>query len=298
MNIKSELTAYTIAGENKFLKKELAVYVLLAVVLSWPVVLIIVGQLPVDFQSVDVRAVEAAAGSWPMLFGLGPFIAACITTLLYRGKSGLRDLFKKVITWRVGLIWYLLALVLPVIPQWIGLIVWKNQTQGVITIPSLTAYLSSWLQITVVATLYYISEELGWRGFMLPRLLSMQAWLKASLTLGVIWSIWHYPLWITSTWATTGSLLDTSLMVTANTFFATAISVVVTWIFKNTNGSILLAMLFHGSSQANLTKMYSMTGDVALLDASFTVTQAVTWVVFAILIVLVLRVTAQRVTSA
>ena len=141
----------------------------------------------------------------------------------------------------------------------------------------------------MVATAFYITEELGWRGFMLPRLLSMNKWIKATLFIGIIWSFWHYPIWIFSTWSTTGSLAESSLMVAANTVIATGLSFVLTWIFKNTSGSILLAMLLHGSTQANLTKMYTAAGDSSLHGSSFIIVQAVTFSITVVLLLLVIR---------
>lgn len=242
-----------------------------------------------DFPTGNIEAVKNLFGSVPLLYGFGPFISAIIVTLIYGGKSGIKELFKKVIEWRVPIKWYIWALILPVIPQWIGLFLWGQLTTTEIILPSLTGYLSSWLQIALISTLYYITEELGWRGFMLPRLLSMHKWIKSSLILGMIWSIWHYPLWFTSNWATSGSLQITVLKVTASTILAIALSVMVTWIFKNTKGSILLAMFFHGSSQANLTKMHSAAGNLSLSGSSFILVEAVTLSVMVLLLILVSR---------
>jgi membrane protease YdiL (CAAX protease family) len=224
-----------------------------------------------------------------MLYGIGPMISAIIVTVIYRGKSGIKELFNKVITWKVSLRWYLTALILPVIPQWTGLFLWAQLTGTTLALPTVAGHLSSWLQITLVATAYYVTEEVGWRGFMLSRVLSMRTWLKASLLVGVIWTIWHYPLWILSTWATTGSLMEMSLMVTANSVIVIGISVMLTWIFKNTKGSILLAMLLHGANQVNLTKMYTAAGDASLHGPGFIIVQAVTFSITVVLLLLIIR---------
>jgi hypothetical protein len=287
MNGKPEIITYKIPGEKRFLKKELTVFIILSIVVSWPLILIVIGRMSPDFQPGNIEAVKNLFGSVPELYGFGPFISAIIVTLIYRGKSGTKELFKKVIEWRVPIRWYIWALILPVIPQWIGLFLWGELTRTEIILPSVTSFLSSWLQIVLISTVYYLTEELGWRGFMLPRLLSMDKWIKSSLILGIIWSIWHYPLWLTSNWASSGSLQVAVLMVTASTIFAISLSVLVTWIFKNTKGSILLAMLFHGSSQANLTKMYSAAGNLSLSGSSFISVVAVTMSVIALLLILI-----------
>lgn len=289
MNGESETDTYTIPAEKKFLKKELTVFLILSMVISWPLILIVLGQISPDFETGNIEAVKNLFGSIPELFGFGPFISAIIVTLIYRGKSGLKELFKKVIEWRVPIRWYIWAIILPVIPQWLGLFLWGQLTTTEIILPSLTSYISSWLQIALISTVYYITEELGWRGFMLPRLLSMHKWIKSSLILGIIWSIWHYPLWFTSNWATSGSLQAAVLMVTASTILVIALSIMMTWIFKNSKGSILVAMLFHGSSQANRTHMYSAAGDLSWSGSSFILVEAATLSVMVLLLILVSR---------
>jgi membrane protease YdiL (CAAX protease family) len=248
-----------------------------------------IAQLPPDFKTGDIESFTYAIGSLNMLYGLGPMISAIIVTLIYRSKSELKELFNKVITWKVSLQWYLWALILPIIPQWIGLLIWAQLTDTQLVLPTVSTYLSSWLQITLVGTAFYITEELGWRGFMLPRLLSMNKWIRATLLISIIWSLWHYPIWIFSTWSTTGSLTESSLMVASNTVIATGVSFILTWIFKNTRGSILLAMLLHGSSQANLTKMYTAAGDSSLHGSSFIIVQAVTFSITVVLLLFVTR---------
>lgn len=296
MNIKPEMPAYTIPGKKQFLTKELTVFLVISMIISWPVVLLIIAQLPPGFKTGDIESFKNAAGSLTLLFGAGPMISAIIVTLIYRGKSGLKDLFSKVVTWKVSFRWYLWALILPVIPQWIGLFLWAQLTGTALVLPTVSGYLSSWLQIALISAAYYITEELGWRGFMLPRILSMHTWIKSALLIGIIWSIWHYPLWITSSWATTGSLTEVSLMVTASSVFAIATTIILTWIFKNTRGSILLAMLFHGSSQANLTKMYAAAGDSSLLGSSFSIVVAGCLSVMVILLLVVIRYQKQKTT--
>ncbi|MBT1712174.1 CPBP family intramembrane metalloprotease [Fulvivirgaceae bacterium PWU5] len=294
MNITSEIPAYTISGQKQFLTKELTVFLIISMVISWPVVLLILAQLPPGFTNGDIKSFKNATGSLSLLYGTGPMISAIIVTLMYRGTSGLKDLFSKLATCKVSLRWYLWALMLPVIPQWLGLFLWAQLTGTALAFPTVSGYLSSWLQIAFISAAYYITEELGWRGFMLPRILSMHPWIKSSLLVGIVWSIWHYPLWVTSSWATTGSVTQVVLVVTAWSFFAIGISVLLSWIFKNTRGSVLLAMILHGSSQANLTKMYAAAGNSSLLGSSFAIVQAVSLSIMVILFLVVIRKSKQE----
>src|SRR5215213_5915444 len=76
-----------------------------------------------------------------------------------------------------------------------------------------------------------LGEELGWRGYALPRLQVGRSALSASLILGVIWATWHLPFYISGA-ATLAEFAPTSV----TTFAAT---IVITWLFNNTNGSVL-----------------------------------------------------------
>jgi membrane protease YdiL (CAAX protease family) len=93
-----------------------------------------------------------------------------------------------------------------------------------------------------------LGEEIGWRGFALPRLLERFSPLISSLILGALWAVWHFPYALTE-----GTFLSE---VPLHWFFINllAMSVIYTWIFINTNGSLLLPLLFHaaGNTTANL----------------------------------------------
>jgi len=268
--------------EKLFIKREIGLFLLLATLFSWFVSIIILLKMPADFKTGNVKAVENLVGNWPMIFGFGPFIAAIICTVYFQGKTGIKALFASVVRWKVPFYWYLLSLVLPIISHWIGLILWSRYTNTVLELPSLTAYLSSWLQIAFISSLFFISEELGWRGYLLPRILGKFSWLKASIIVGIIWGIWHYPLWLTSYWATTGSWSQAVLMILGSTIFTIGLSFLLTFIFKNTYGSVLLAMLLHGSNNANMGKMYALAGNTALFSSSFLIIQAMALAVFVI----------------
>jgi membrane protease YdiL (CAAX protease family) len=93
-----------------------------------------------------------------------------------------------------------------------------------------------------------LGEELGWRGFALPKLLENRSSLVASLFLGTLWAIWHFPYALTKGTALSGIPLYW--------FFINllALSIIYTWIFNNTNGSLLVPLLFHaaGNTTSNL----------------------------------------------
>ena len=86
-------------------------------------------------------------------------------------------------------------------------------------------------------------EEGGWRGFALPRLQRLHGPLVGSLILGVLWALWHLPLFWITVWGTPPTVLNMVLYL-ATVIFMT---MVYTWVFNNTKGSILIAILLHTS---------------------------------------------------
>jgi membrane protease YdiL (CAAX protease family) len=99
------------------------------------------------------------------------------------------------------------------------------------------------------------SKEIGWRGFALPRLQRLYGPLVGSLILGSLWGLWHLPLFLIPDWDTPhGSPLDVALFV----IWAVAITVVFTWVFNNTTGSVLLAILAHGSVSMAAASVYGL----------------------------------------
>jgi uncharacterized protein len=280
-----------ITGDTQILKKEIIFYIVLSSLFSWSVMFFVWPKITPNFQYGNIKAVEELFGSTTMMYGFGPFLSAIAVTLIFREKKDLKALFRRVIEWRVSYKWYLVALFFPFILQALGLLIWSYATETSIAWPSIGSYLSSWFQITIVATVYYISEELGWRGFLQPRFLSFKNVLRSTLILGVIWSIWHYPIWITSAWLISGSWAETIMTLLSNTFYAIGVTFFITWIFRNTTGSVLLAMIFHGAAQAGLIKIYSLAGDSAVKEPFLILTFAAVFVLAALVLI---RVTASE----
>ena len=276
-------------GEPSQLRKETRWFLLGATLFSWPLMVPVWAKLAEGFEFGDEAAISSAFGSWLMVFGAGPMVAALAVTLRFRGIAGVGELLRRVVRWRIGLHWFLIAAFLPLIPQWLGLWTWSRVTGNPIHLVPWADYAVSWLQITVISTLYFITEELGWRGFWLPRALARTSWLRAALVVGLVWGIWHFPFWLTASWAMTGDMGQSALMACASTGRAIALSVMLTWVFRNTLGSVLPAMLLHGANNANLDKMFAAAGDISQQGPSFLVIQSIAVMVTAAGLVAILR---------
>jgi uncharacterized protein len=175
------------------------------------------------------------------IVGFGPFLAAVVVLGISRGRVGVVDLLRRIVRWRVGLRWYAAALLLPV---GVTLAAAAINISVLGAQPSASAAeLGGWW--TLVPTFFILLlvpgiggtwEEPGFRGYALPHLQGSRSALSAGLTLGGMWAVWHLPLFVTGMdhW-------NESLQIVAWT-------VVFTWLYNNTRGSILLAMLMHATS--------------------------------------------------
>jgi membrane protease YdiL (CAAX protease family) len=143
----------------------------------------------------------------------------------------------KLFQWRVGLRWYVLSL---------GLAVGVRLAQGLLAlllgwVPSLQ--LRPWspqqfLLIGVFALIGAVMEELGWRGYALPRLLAQRPALISALVIGIPWGILHLGLALPG-------MMNAGTPWTATVLQIIGLSVVLTWLFIQARGSLVIVILYH-----------------------------------------------------
>ena len=202
------------------------------------------GLLPVDLTG-PAPGLLLAVGIFA-----GPTLAALIMTAVTEGRAGLRRLLGRLVLWRVGVRWYLFALVGVPLIMLLGFMVYVMAPPDLGALGG-PAYMVTYL-VGFVLTMILggpLFEEIGWRGFALPRLQRMRGPLAASLILGVLWAFWHLPQFLVPAWAASsggGGISGIVLFVLA----AVAFSVVISWVFNNTRASLLLAVLVHTSIDA------------------------------------------------
>src|SRR5262245_54805780 len=174
-----------------------------------------------------------------LLFGFlalfGPAAAAIIVTAGAEGRAGVRALFQRVAIWRVGLRWYAIALGLPAVLSLgaVGLSLALGAPAEV--------RFNELSPLTAILFFLVIGEELGWRGYALPRLQARYGALGASLILGVLWAAWHLPNQFIEGLEFYGYGFG------AFALYVVAMTVLFTWLANQTRGSVLLAWLFHGA---------------------------------------------------
>src|SRR5215207_2819031 len=209
------------------------------------------------------RASGAPLGVVGQAWTWAPAIAALLAAALTGGRGALRELGSRLVRWRVGWQWYLVVI--------LGPAAFSLAVAGVYTLLG-----GSWAEAAPPAllegTLLFLplflliltltdglGEELAWRGFTLPRLLTRYNALVASVILGVIWALWHLPL----LWTEGAPLYQQPVWLFLLDIVAK--SVLFTWVFLHTRGSVLLAMLFHGATNLFLVSPeVASTGDLGL----------------------------------
>jgi len=177
--------------------------------------------------------VQTGSDIWQFLI-LGPFLGGILVTGIADGRSGLKTYFSRIVRWRVHIKWYAVALFLPFVLRLVALGLTLVSGGKVITNPE-WAWGDMLFDLIIVFFIIGLGEEPGFRGFALPRLLNGRSALKASLILGVLHAIWHLPLFVTG---------DESAIII---IVIVAGAVINTWLFNNTNGSVLLAIILHTS---------------------------------------------------
>jgi membrane protease YdiL (CAAX protease family) len=194
------------------------------------------------FIAVAQRAIPARTPLGALLLLLGAFapglVALCLTARA-EGAPGVGALLGRILRWRVAAQWYLFAAgyiaaikLVVALGHRVAIGVWPRFGDE-------PWYLI--LAAIVVSTPFQAGEELGWRGYALPRLTRRFGLARASILLGLIWAGWHLPQFFIRESDTYGqSFVVFGLQVTA-------LSVAMAWLYAHTNGSLLLVMLMHAA---------------------------------------------------
>ncbi len=184
----------------------------------------------------------------PLAFlgGWGPSVAALLVAAYAGGRVAVGRLVKSLAIWRVAARWYLVTLALPPLVTAASLLVVDRGFATLGQIHPGAALANIPIAYALALPFGPLGEELGWRGFALPRLLSRHGPVGASVLLGVLWTFWHVPMMIWSPGASIPSFMGLSVTsVAVYLVQITAITVLMTVLFLRTNGSVLLAVLAH-----------------------------------------------------
>jgi membrane protease YdiL (CAAX protease family) len=194
------------------------------------------------FITVAVAGIPANTPLGLLLLYLGTFspsLVALWLTSREEGNTGVRVLLGRVLQWRVGPRWYLFAVAyLPAIKLAAAVL----HRLGTGAWPSFNFQSWYWIPLAIAfSTPFQAGEEIGWRGYALPRMASRMGLGPASLLLGLLWAVWHLPqFFIPEADTYRQSFLVFVLQVTA-------LSVAMAWLYAHTNGSLLPVMVMHSA---------------------------------------------------
>jgi uncharacterized protein len=215
-------------------------YYVLAIAISWGAILLVVG--PGGFLSTTGSSPNFALAGVASL--LGPTVAGLLLTGLVDGRAGFRDLLARLRRWRVGVRWYAVALLTaPLVNSATLFFLSLTSAEFVPEIVTSNDRLSPMLLGLAGGLAVSIFEELGWTGFAMPRLLARHGVFSTGLVMGVLWGIWHFPLFAGNA-ASAGDFSPVLLMAALLFAWLVPYRVLMVWLYDRTH-SVLLVMLMH-----------------------------------------------------
>jgi uncharacterized protein len=223
-----------------FKQHSLIAYFILAYAISWAV------EIPLAASAQGwLRAPVPPAIHY--LASFGPMLSALIVTAATEGRVGIRRLLAGLLKWRVGLGWILFAILSPITLFGVAAIVdyaanGKWPDLALLGEVDYLPYLGIIGAFLLWLFTFGLGEELGWRGYALPRLQKGWSALSATLILGVVWAIWHLPAFFyKDTYIAMGLAGGLPILMLS----ILAASIVFTWLYNSTRGSLLITILFH-----------------------------------------------------
>jgi membrane protease YdiL (CAAX protease family) len=249
----------------------LLAYYVLTFALSWGGFVLVVG--PSSLVNTNWQA-EGKFLSAVIVMLAGPSIAGLLLTGLVDGRAGYRDLFLRLRKWRVGIRWYAVA-ILPAPIVSAGVLFTLSMTFPLLTADNKAAVVLGGLGAAVTTIL----EEIGWTGFVVPRLRRRHGVPMTGLIVGALWGLWHFlqQVFVSGTYAGGIPLLAFLMSsVFAAVASLTAYRVLMVWVYDRT-GSLLVTTLMHGMLTASSIFWFTPFATGALFLANVWLVAAVMW---------------------
>ena len=208
-------------------------FVLLTYLLTWSV------EIPIALTKHGYAALHIS--KWlQTICTLSPGIVAILLTAIYFGKNSLKSLFKAIVKWRVKFKFYIIIIIVCIVTCGLSLLIFNWITSQSIKPDEPYNFVFYFILILPLSAFW---EEIGWRGFLLSVLQEKYSAIKSSLIIGFFWGLWHLPIYLAI-----NPYGDKTIIYWLMMFFAcVAISIIATYLYNSTKGSILICILFHNT---------------------------------------------------
>ena len=234
---------------SDFVKKypALSLFILASIIAIIPIVLVTIGLLPSGFSQLGALSASAAG---------------IILVVIEGRKGGLLELLRRVLIWKVGIGWWAFALFFTAIISVFTLAIFNLFSNQSVDLNGIVPWYNIFSMIIVLTIFAGLGEEFGWRGFLIPRLQLRHSALTTSLIIGGFHTLWHLPMFLIEgqtqyNWAQDVGLIPAFL---GYLVFVTAWAIQLTWVFNNTNGSVLLVAVVHGAGNAWIGGYFDIHG--------------------------------------
>lgn len=219
-----------------------------------------------------------------LIGGFGPTFAALIMVGIRDGRVGVKKMMSRWLIWRVGIGWYV-TIPLLTIGIRLGGIALYVMLGGVKPELNLALWYVFFLDFAVSIIGGPICEETGWRGYALPMMQKRFGALISGLIIGVFWTLWHVPGFFVPGMALPAIPLNW-LLILNFLLRVMSLSVLFTWLFNNTKGSLFIAFLFHAAVNSSATTLFKIFNFGEVADSIMGVlwfNTALQWLVVAII---------------
>ena len=232
-------------------------YVLVAFAFSWAFWLLAMLKARDLISSLPLPALFLGA--------FGPMVAAVALSTQEGGRAGLRSLLSRIVRWRVAPFWYGVAFLGPILVQLVAMALHVVLGGRPPDLPAMVGMLPTVLAFFVYMLIQVgIGEEVGWRGYALPKLQAGYSALVSSVILGVIWTLWHLPLFFNP--ATGYSITPFWVFLV----FMLPVSILITWVLNSTAGSVPIIMILHAMLNASTSLLWRAIPDYSTREATTT----------------------------
>ena len=223
-------------------KRRITFFLFLTFLLTWVI------EIPAALASYGFVNIKVPHGL-QTIATLSPGIVALLMIIVYDGRVGLQRLLQQVIKFRVSFGWYAFVLLTGSLLAGLSFLIYNlawNQNCKVEPLYNLFFYSLIFLFFSP------LWEEIGWRGYLLPRMQERFSPIKSALIIGFVWGIWHLPIYLAI-----NPYGDKTILFFIFVFIGCfPISIIQTWIYNSTKGNILLCILFHDGINAGISYFF------------------------------------------